>query len=60
MQGFIELDYSVKGLVKNNFDTMIALKYPKGTIYDITSGVKHIKLTKYYSGKPVKINIVEG
>lgn len=44
---------------KNNFDTMIALKYPKGAIYDITSGVKHIKLTKYYSGKPVKINIVE-
>ena len=44
---------------KNNFDTMVALKYPKGTIYDITSGVKHIKLTKYYSGKPVKINIVE-
>ena len=44
---------------KNNFDTMVALKYPKGAIYDITSGVKHIKLTKYYSGKPVKINIVE-
>lgn len=44
---------------KNNFDTMVALKYQKGAIYDITSGVKHIKLTKYYSGKPVKINIVE-
>lgn len=44
---------------KNNFDTMVTLKYPKGAIYDITSGVKHIKLTKYYSGKPVKINIVE-
>lgn len=44
---------------QENFNTMIRQKYPKAAIYDITTGVKHIKLTKYYSGKPVKINIVE-
>jgi len=42
-----------------NFDKNVRQKYPKALIYDIESGVKHIKLTKYYSGKPVKINVVE-
>lgn len=44
---------------RKNFDTMIRQKYPKATIFDITSGVKHIKLTKYYAGNPVRINVVE-
>jgi exopolysaccharide biosynthesis protein len=44
---------------KRNFDTMVAQKYPKSVISDVTSGVKHIKLTKYYAGKPVRINVVE-
>lgn len=44
---------------QRNFDTSIRQKYPKAIIADITSGVKHIKLTKYYSGRPVKINVVE-
>lgn len=42
-----------------NFDTMIRQKYPKAVITDVKSGVKHIKLTKYYAGKPVRINVVE-
>ena len=42
-----------------NFDTMISQKYPKAVIKDVTSGVKHIKITKYYAGKPVRINIIE-
>ena len=42
-----------------NFDIMVRQKYPKALINDVTSGVKHIKLTKYYAGKPVKINVVE-
>lgn len=44
---------------RKNFDTMVRQKYPKALISDVTSGVKHIKLTKYYAGKPVKINVVE-
>lgn len=44
---------------KKNFDTMVRSKYPKAVITDVTGGVKHIKLTKYYNGKPVKINVVE-
>ena len=42
-----------------NFDIMIKNKYPKAVITDVTSGVKHIKLTKYYKGRPVRINVVE-
>lgn len=44
---------------RQNFDTMIKQKYPKALIADVTNGVKHIKLTKYYGGKPVRINVVE-
>lgn len=41
------------------FDENIQKKYPKSVIYDVDKGIKHIKLTKYYDGKPVKINVVE-
>ena len=44
---------------KKNFDLMIRKKFPKAYISDVSSGVKHIKVTKYYNGKPVRINIVE-
>lgn len=44
---------------QKNFDNLIRQKYPKALITDVTSGVKHIKLTKYYSGRPVRINVVE-
>jgi exopolysaccharide biosynthesis protein len=44
---------------QHNFEDNIRKKYPKALIYDVTPGVKHIKLTKYYNGRPVKINIVE-
>ena len=42
-----------------NFNTMISQKYSNAIIFDVAGGVKHIKVTKYYSGRPVKINIVE-
>lgn len=42
-----------------NFDENVRKKYPKAVIVDVDRGVKHIKLTKYYDGKPVKINVVE-
>ncbi len=46
-------------LRKKKFDEMIKEKYPNAQIKDVADGVKHIKLTKYYSGRPVKINIIE-
>ncbi len=46
-------------LKKQEFDENIKKKYPSGVIYDVAEGVKHIKLTKYYSGRPVRINVVE-
>ena len=42
-----------------NFDIMVREKYPKAVIQDVKSGVKHVKLTKYYGGRPVRINVVE-
>lgn len=42
-----------------NFDIMVAQKYPKSIIKDVKSGVKHVKLTRYYAGKPVRINVIE-
>ncbi len=44
---------------RNNFNTMISEKYPKAVIVDVADGIKHIKLTKYYNGRPVRINVVE-
>ena len=42
-----------------NFDERVKQRYPKAVITDLDRGVKHIKLTRYYDGKPVRINIVE-
>lgn len=42
-----------------NFNEEIRHKYKKGVIVDVDKGVKHIKLTKYYQGSPVRINIIE-
>ena len=41
------------------FDEEIRQKYPNSLIRTVTSGVKHVKMTKYYDGRPVKINVVE-
>ena len=41
------------------FDENTKKKYPKGIITDVDKGIKHIKLVKYYDGKPVRINVVE-
>ena len=44
---------------RKNFETMIRQKYPKAAVRTVSDGVKHIRLTKYYNGKPVRINVVE-
>ncbi len=46
-------------LRQKEFDESVRQKYPKAVITDVTGGVKHIKLTKYYAGRPVRINVVE-
>ena len=51
-------EFSMETRAKN-FDEKIRKKYPKAAIVDVDSGVKHIKVTKYYDGRPVRINIVE-
>lgn len=43
----------------NRFNVKMNAKYGGLTINNVTDGIKHIKMTKYYSGKPVRINIVE-
>lgn len=41
------------------FNEEVKKKYRGGVIIDVDKGVKHIKLVKYYQGKPVRINVVE-
>ena len=41
------------------FDKDIANKYKNLTVTNVDKGVKHVKMTKYFNGKPVRINIVE-
>ncbi len=41
------------------FDNKIQNKYYGASIQTVATGVKHIRLRKYYNGKPVKINVVE-
>lgn len=42
-----------------NFNNSVRNRYKNSMIYDVTLGVKHIKLTKTISGRPVRINVVE-
>ena len=41
------------------FNQQIRRKYRYGTIYTIEDGLKHIRMTKYYKGRPVRLNIIE-
>ncbi len=41
------------------FDKEIRYKYAGGSITDVEKGIKHIKMIKYFNGRPVRINIVE-
>ena len=41
------------------FNADIRQKYKAGVIVDVDRGVKLIKITKYYQGSPVRINVVE-
>ena len=41
------------------FNKEIRYKYSGGKITDVESGVKHIKMIRYYNGRPVRINLIE-
>lgn len=46
-------------LKKDEFEARIAAKYRGYNVKNVADGIKHIKMTKYFNGKPVRINIVE-
>ncbi len=52
----------VKEDIKNisaDFDKSVKERYRNSYIYDVAPGIKHIKLTRTYQGRPVRINVVE-
>lgn len=60
--------YKAKDKLKGEFDTdyqkrifeyQMDLKYSGLNIKNVADGIKHVKMLKYYGGRPVKINIVE-
>lgn len=44
---------------QEKFENKIKSKYKGSVINNVDTGIKHIKMVKYYNGKPVKINVVE-
>ncbi len=44
---------------EREFKESLSKKYKNGHIVEIDKGINHIKTTRYYNGKPVRINIVE-
>lgn len=44
---------------QEKFENKINSKYKGYVINNVDTGIKHIKMVKYYNGKPVKINVVE-
>ena len=55
------LDYILEDSQKKEaeFQEKILSKYSEGKIIEVDKGVKHVRMTKYYNNKPVRINIVE-
>ena len=44
---------------KEKFDSRIANKYSGLAVNNVADGIKFIKMTKYFAGKPVRINVIE-
>lgn len=58
------LDASADNIIREEnklaeFNQQISRKYRYGTIYTVEDGLKHIRMTKYYKGRPVRLNIIE-
>ena len=41
------------------FDREVRYKYAGARINDIEKGIKHVKMIRYYNGRPVRINLIE-
>lgn len=41
------------------FEDEISNKYKNSTVVEIEKGIKHVRMIRFYNGKPVRINIVE-
>ena len=56
-----EINNFIKHQVKQEeiFNKEIEAKYKNSLVSEVDRGVKHVRMTKYYNGKPVRINIVE-
>jgi len=46
-------------LSENQFEQKSLEKYKNYHMEEVEKGVKHVRMTKYYNGRPVRINIVE-
>lgn len=44
---------------KQLYNQDVRKRYRASVISDIDVGIKHIRLTKYYQGRPIRINVVE-
>ena len=60
----IQVEYSLDKIMEEEkseaeFNKYIAKKYTNCTVYDVDKGIKHIKLVRYYQGRPVRLNIIE-
>lgn len=41
------------------FNAYIGRKYSNCSVYDVEKGIKHIRLVRYFQGRPVRLNIIE-
>ncbi len=48
-----------KSAEKENWRIDVQKRYPRSTILTLKDGIKHIRLTQYYSGRPVRLNVIE-
>ena len=44
---------------QKNFDKKMKEKFPKAAMASVAPGVKYVRFTRYYDGRPVRINLVE-
>ncbi|MBR6127643.1 phosphodiester glycosidase family protein [bacterium] len=55
----IELLKEREQIQEQIFEEEIFAKYKNYTINNVENGVKHIRMIKYFNGRPVRINVVE-
>lgn len=54
-----ELFFNEKIEEIENWKASVAKRYPNSTVLTLKDSIKHIKMTKYINGRPVRINVVE-